>query len=240
MNAAAELRIAVCFAGKIRTFWWCKGSIIANVLKRLPGKVDIFVNTVDEAGAEIVQTLNPRKAIVETQPEIDERDYWDFMGKGSYPVPGVLQQLRSVAQANSLKQAAESEDGRLYDWVIRIRPDLLFHRPIEDLSLCNRSAIYIPKFSNYWGLNDQFAFGSSACMDLYCSRHLHIEECLLAGHPFHPETLLSWWLATNSVPVARTEIVYSIAREDGLHTGPFLVTEDDVRAHEKLGGVCVG
>lgn len=108
-------------------------------------------------------------------------------------VENVVRMYRSIRRCNDLKVTREIQGGFVYDYVIRMRSDVLISTDLElgKFMPLSREFIVFPE-NGHWrgGLCDQFAFASSPLMDVYSSVHDHIVEHVRGGCIFHPETLL--------------------------------------------------
>jgi hypothetical protein len=62
------------------------------------------------------------------------------------------------------------ESGIRYDRIIRCRPDLMFVKPLDHLSLLDLSYIHVPDFHGFDGINDRFAVGCSEHMSIYMNK----------------------------------------------------------------------
>jgi hypothetical protein len=128
-----------------------------------------------------------------------------------------------------LRQNWEAKCGFHYDWVIRARPDALFHKPIEDLSTLDPNFLYVPNFDNHRGLNDRFAFGGPEIMDVYSNKaglaldymcqDFEVGSWKFFNHfskktiYINSEHFLAWWIVTNKIVVKRTNVLFQILRD---------------------------
>lgn len=214
----ANVDVAVLVSGQLRTAEKCIESISNHVLRSI-GKYDLFAAVALDENTSKLNLFNPKKAIVTQQPWLDEKKYIennlqirDVPFEAARPlisgVQAVLRQHWFLKEVNKLKTEAEIARNKPYKWVIRLRPDTMFINGIEDLSILNPDCIYIPKFSNFFGYNDRFAFGGSAVMDIYNNRFDRIDEC----PEFHPETILKYCLDTSYVTINRTSATFFTVR----------------------------
>ena len=81
-----------------------------------------------------------------------------------------MQQLYGLKQCNRLRIGHEKERGIRYDRIIRCRPDLMFVKPLDHLSLLDLSYIHVPDFHAYDGINDRFAVGCTDHMNIYMNK----------------------------------------------------------------------
>lgn len=213
------MKIAVLLSGQLRSAALCLDSLRRHVLEPI-GPHDLFAHVADDPGVRLVERLRPRDLVVAAPPSFDEGNLVHRSGRGFGGTPGdvhrLLAQFWRLEESCRLKCAAETTDGVPYDWVLRVRPDSLYHRPIEDLSTLDPGAVYLPGFGNFHGYNDRFAFGGSAPMDTY---HRRLGEPLMdylaAGGVLHPESILRGVLDRAAVRVRRTGMIFDTLRVDG-------------------------
>lgn len=214
----SDVEVAVLVSGQLRTAERCIESINSRVLGNI-GKYDLFACVASDKDTHKLELFNPKKAIVTKQPWLDEKSYLennlkirDVPFESARPlisgVQAVLRQFWFLKEVNKLKTEAETCRNKPYKWVIRLRPDTLFLNGIEDLTNLNPDNIYIPKFSNFFGYNDRFAFGGSNVMDVYNNRLDRIDEC----PDFHPESILKFCLDSANIGISRTSAEFYTVR----------------------------
>lgn len=213
--------VAVLVSGELRTLDKCINSINTFLLSRI-GKHDLFAAVSADQDLPKLNLLNYKNAVVTQQPWLDEKDYnannlsiRDLFGPATRPlisgVQAVLRQFWFLREVNNLKCTAEAKRNKKYKWVIRLRPDTMFFNNIEDLTTLNPDKIYIPKFSNFFGYNDRFAFGGSHVMDIYNNRFNDIDTF----PEFHPESMLKFCLDSKNIAVERTNLHFFTVRNNG-------------------------
>ena len=106
-----------------------------------------------------------------------------FQWNGMRIAGTVVPQLFTIWDANMLRRAG----GKSYDWVFRVRPDLVFE-PLDDLLAPldpkHVHAINAPTAGVFWPqrIYDIFFFGGPAAMDVACDSYNHIDVAI--QHPF--------------------------------------------------------
>ena len=125
-----------------------------------------------------------------------------------------------------IRKNIEKRESIKYDLVMRLRPDIL----INDLnSLCQLIDTYekgqillpkddcksYPKFNldGFQGFNDQFAFGETALMEVYCSLYSHMEEYHSEGY-INSSSLLKKHLENNKVCVKLISNVFKLIQKE--------------------------
>jgi hypothetical protein len=199
------MNVVCIVCGLMRTAEQC-----APVIRDIYPDAKFFVHTPETADSWKVSAFRPDAVVIQEQPEMFERDqYRRRIGQG-VNVQNMLRQLWGLQQA---WQAFEPLAANA-DVIVRLRADLLFRVPPESPS----PAFHVPSFSNWFGLNDQFAYGSPDVMRRYFTRLDRLDSYIDSGGTFHPESFLAW--AMQGVPVHRTRAVFDLLRLDGTRTEP--------------------
>jgi hypothetical protein len=132
-------------------------------------------------------------------------------------VQQVVRQLRGLAFA--WRDFCATEDPKHFHIIVRARPDSLFYVPPESAAeMTPDGALHVPRFANWWGLNDRFAWGTPDVMERYFTRLSRLDEYIDAGGVFHAETFLAW--AMQGVPIKRSRAVFASVRDDGTRDEP--------------------
>jgi hypothetical protein len=165
-----------------------------------------------------VAASNHRRFLDPTMPERPE--YEAQRGRGCAGVQQVLRQLRGLAFAwQDFCATAFLSD---YDIIVRARPDALFYVPPETAAeMTPDGALHVPRFANWWGLNDRFAWGTPDVMERYFTRLSRLDEYIDAGGVFHAETFLAWCM--EGVSIKRSRAVFASVRDDGTRDEPVYV-----------------
>lgn len=195
------MKIAACFSGQLRFFEKSYSFFKDNLLSRF--SVDVFIHTwYDPAlenkhfeyshskkpqGAYSIQDID--RCILLYAPKaimIDQPITFKPHNKGSRE-NNACSMFYSVHMSNLLKKKNESISQQKYDWVLRLRFDWAYTSFIN-LSLLNSDYVYIPDRDktttnpNHMHLNDQFAIGSSANMDVYSDAFLFTSNVSSQGN----------------------------------------------------------
>lgn len=219
------MRIAVCLSGGERL-----GShALTQFARQLPpeAKVDAFIYFWE--GGPLSDEMEIAKAV---HQKVEGRfdTITPAVGRGFamdlplenvqvYPetnVENVVRMYRSIRRCNDLKLAREQQEGFVYDYVIRLRSDVLISTELllGKFMPLTREFIVFPE-NGHWrgGLNDQFAFASSKLMDVYAAVEAHLVEHVRGGCIFHPETLLRHHLTKMRVMPILAPITATILRD---------------------------
>ena len=223
---------AVLISGHARTFRHTFANQYWMVLRHYPD-VTIFASVVQDEDASALELLTTRfpaaRVHIETvlQPTLPEPPRQpEFHApaaiKGS--VQGILRQLWHLNRVRTFAGSLEN-----FHTVIRLRPDLWFHRfQRPRLELDNLSCV-TPWWGSYGGINDRFAVMGDEAADAYFSTIEHIPPMIAQGCPLHPESLLSRQLELYDVHLSRTlQTEFSTLRANGALEWPQIEHYDTV------------
>lgn len=191
------MRVALLLSGKFRDSYIAFNSLEKNLISKY--NPDIFIsynydseNDLDCSEDELKSLYNPKLINYHNTPSL-VGEYIESVK--DYPVASESNTLRifnmwyGISEANKLKSKYEEENQFKYDIVIRTRFDIELLTEVE-LRFWNDS-LFIPIGSDHRdGFNDFMAYGSSHCMDYYCSTFKHLVDYIKEGELIHPERLL--------------------------------------------------
>jgi len=211
---------AVLISGHARTFRHTFANQYWMVLRHLDNPT-FFVSVVDDADAAGIEEILGRRYEADqfhvervTQPTIPEPPgspefHAPAAIKGT--VQGILRQLWHLDRVQEFAGCLDS-----FDTVVRLRPDLWFHRFVPPrLALLNLSCV-TPYWGSYGGVNDRFAIMGNEAALAYFSTLGALPELLAQGCPLHPESLISRSLELCDVHIDRTlQTEFSTLRTTG-------------------------
>lgn len=184
------------------------------------GDVDIFIHTWDKLNAqktamshlgnnncyvekdinekEILGIYNPNKCVIGNYDKIKNKFLLSNFtnlecSNGLRSSEGVLYStpmMYKMWACNELKKQYEIENNFKYDYVIRMRPDLVVRKEIDtnqlNLSKCNMWHInYLDKY-----FCDAVAIGSSEIIDIFCSTYANLKDIFSeSSFDFMPERM---------------------------------------------------
>lgn len=201
--APADKRIALCISGQFRDI---KTSFMNHITTLLPLQADIFIV------GNICITPEDKEKVLDFYKPIRHRWTDQF-------VPISLQantdrMFSKMYYCDQLRQTHEEENGFTYDYVIRIRPDLVLLHPFPSSilsSITRDDSIYFPTptfaeipkykdipFSKIY-LTDQLFVGTSAAMKIACECYLRLSE-YITKHCINEYMLLEHLVKSNLVP----------------------------------------
>lgn len=209
-HLGAIMTTAVLVCGQMRTADQCAAGI-----RELYPDATFVVHAVADADAEKASLFRPAVTVIEPQHEMPERrEYSVQIGRGCHGVQRVLKQLWGLRRVWQVFEASGIEA----DVVVRVRPDIAFTTAPEPPEVPGTGGIYLPRFCNWGGFNDRFAFGDWETMRRYFTRLDRLDEYINAGGIFHPETFLAWSLV--GCTMFRTRAVFETVRPDGTRDEP--------------------
>ncbi|MBS0634256.1 MAG: hypothetical protein JSR37_02180 [Verrucomicrobia bacterium] len=195
-----SLRVAVCYWGLTRSTKKVYKSHMAQLFQQL-GKhnvhYDVYMHTWQLDGKQFINNdtidipvdyeeykfLNPTFYRIDNQKDFtDKMDFslyfyqhvWDEQGHcshGEWPPQLIFNHLCAL---ESQKRVTEMvlENGREYDLVIYVRPDVWMNTPLDIQSVLDlkEGEIVFPNFAHYEGYNDRFAIATVETAPIYGKR----------------------------------------------------------------------
>jgi hypothetical protein len=218
------MKVALCISSYLRT-WKDNFSLLkSNLLDRY--HPDVFIHTWNAVDSnnnnsfldDVNHFLAPKKMLIESPIALPITDLMRRRNNNRRDINSVLSMFYGIKRADELRTSYEYMNGS-YDCVIRFRGDIVLLEPLE-IKENNLDKITIPKYGDYDGVNDQFAWSCSEWMKRYCSTYDNIEEFLrIEGYMkevnFNPEELLFNNLKKYNMNLVRPEIKYQLSRMNG-------------------------
>lgn len=227
------MKIALILTGRIYASSLLYNNLYETFLKH--HLVDIFVSCPKHTDALVLarftELYKPKKIVVSDESYFDV-DKYNRRGETSkhnvmcmylnrIKAAGLLEEY--VGGVGSVGGGEGEGEGLEYDFVVSSRADLMFSapiidRPYPDLSTYRASDeyykenhIWIPSpEKDYWGINDQYAFGRLPSMLVYLKTYSGLFDLLEKGVLLHPETLLANYLMEQGINVSRFVLEYKI------------------------------
>lgn len=176
---------AVCISGQYRSWDRVKDNIIQNIIK---DNTDVFFVCDEDLSID----NKDHEVSKELQSFYDESilDLFNSRKKSETSVENCINMFYKIMKCNELKTQYENKHNFKYDVVVRLRTDTPFREPVifsED-----KDKIFIPNNLDFGGLCDQFAYGSSDMMNVFCDLFSNIKRYFDEGCIFHPESMLKY------------------------------------------------
>lgn len=227
------MKTAVIITGEMRTFDACLPTLHFHVLSNIRGPVDFFVATVADRNALKVNLLKAKypDSRIEVSSVLEQPDCVSDLRKRGVALPdswvkgrfythepyaisvhpqAVARQLWQLQEGWKLftEKAAVADYGQ----VIRVRPDLYWHR-FDRRALNIQAGVGSPWWGQFGGINDRFAILTPAAAADYFQTFDRIPALWTAGCPFHPESLVA--KSVSEHPDALIGADFSTLRENG-------------------------
>jgi hypothetical protein len=178
----------------------------------------------------LYRLLHPDEAIVEAPMDwnlpsnkqllatlLQNGDPWNETG-GHFSLKNVVGQLTSLQRLTSLWTASAQR----YDAVIYLRSDVFFFNSLNVSQVLeaakapnSQPVIWTPRYDHFGSVNDRFAFGNTAAMQIYGNRIQHATD-FVKEHTLHAESFLNHALVLGNVTRLGTNILFTRVRVDGL------------------------
>jgi len=228
------MKVALCLSGHLRSYEAAYPTLKKAILDQF--NPDIFIFTWDTIGFDganrgdehlvdtpvdpgrLRQLYLPKKLMIKPGRRWNTLRYHRRMGQGMRNPEVVCGMFYGIFKANALRNEFERKNHFTYDAVIRGRADLSFQSILEPKEILHcqvANGIYFPNFGDYKGVNDQFAFGNSASMNIYSGIYQNLNHFFNLGCRWHPESLTKFNIDYFNLPIFRSSIIYDILRANG-------------------------
>lgn len=232
-------RIAVGLAGEIRGCTQCLDDLRTKVIEPLESTgavVDLFVVTRKDDWCTAAYSLPYRSLTITRNRPMDlspivsdanpkERgDDPSLGGRRAFLYQSYVHQYWSLYELGQVIRMAEVQDGVLYDWIVRSRPDVSLKYPI-DLAALKADRISVP-WNDWWPYEhppgnrweticDKFAVGPSPLMAKYLNR-IDALARFCRKYRIHGEAFTAWHLTQQCATFERVESL-TIVRDETAH-----------------------
>ncbi len=161
------MKTAILFSGQLRSFDITYSNIKANLIDSFK-ECDIFFCVADNNLDLVYKYLIPTKEI-HSYDSLPKEDFLISFEPNHHHIPGFLNQWRGVYLVKELMTHYSTE----YDYVIRVRPDIMFSHPVAPPELIS-GVITVSMYGSHSGengigVNDKFAIGLFSDMVTYCN-----------------------------------------------------------------------
>lgn len=122
----------------------------------------------------------------------------------AHPINNIFSMFYSMSKVSKLQQEYSIKNNIKYDYVIRIRSDLIFSNLIGSLSDYDPSFIHVkyePSSHMPYALNDHFAIGNQENMNIYFDVYNNIRTMFNEGCAVNPECFLGFNLARKNINI---------------------------------------
>lgn len=198
-------RIAIQYSGQIRNILDCFNNNYEHLIEKNPEyEVDIFAHLwctdadTNDKKTRISNLLNAKVLNFQNQIFFDRPDIVQDP-RFSWYTPNMISMFYGIEQVNLLRKTYQFEKNITYDYVIRIRSDIIFVADcIKNIDYYQKDFIHLKDYSPYaeheinFAINDYFAIGSPELIDKYCSIYSNLNKIIAEGAPVNPECLLGY------------------------------------------------
>jgi hypothetical protein len=196
-------RIAIQYSGEIRNLLDCFNNHYENfVLKNPDYQVDIFAHLWaspdDNRMSRISSLLNAKRISFEPQIQFNRHD---IIQDPRFPwyTPNMVSMFYGIEKVNEIRNVYENINNIKYDYVIRMRPDIIFLPDyVKPIDYYEKDFLHLKDFNPYesqglpYAINDYFAIGSPELIDLYSKVYSNLDRMILEGAAINPELLLGY------------------------------------------------
>jgi hypothetical protein len=113
-----------------------------------------------------------------------------------------------IYECNMQKNIYEQKNNIKFDIVIKIRPDIILYKKIKQIYFDNieKNTIYsgesdaLSNFVTYYKVTDQFAFGDSNSMNVYCNMYNHVDLYINIKCKYTEYILYKYLIDNNILP----------------------------------------
>jgi hypothetical protein len=203
-TAVTNKKVALCISGQFREI---QITFANHITTLLPLKADIFIV------GDINLTPEEKEEVIAFYKPIYHR--WTDEFVPSSPQVNTDRMFSKIYYCDQLRQEYEKQQGFTYDYVIRIRPDIILRQPFptEILpSIKGSNMVYfpsltlaeVPKYKNIpfskIYLTDQMFLGTSEAMKAVCECYLHLSKYTITKHCINEYILMEHMMASNLLP----------------------------------------
>lgn len=198
-------RIAIQYSGQIRNILDCFNNNYEHLIEKNPEyEVDIFAHfwcteqDSDDKKNRISNLLNAKTITFQNQIDFNRTDIVQDP-RFSWYTPNMVSMFYGIETVNNFRKTYQVQQKIKYDYVIRIRSDIIFvANCINPIDHYEKDFIHLKDYSPYqehginFAINDYFAIGSPELMDKYCSVYTNLNKMIDEGAPVNPECLLGY------------------------------------------------
>lgn len=196
-------RIAIQYSGEIRHLLDCFNNHYENFFIKNPDyHIDIFAHLwaeVDDNRIDrINKLLNPVDICFEPQINFNRED---IVQDPRFPwyTPNMVSMFYGIEKVNDIRLDHEKKNNIEYDYIIRMRPDILFLPDyIKNIEYYEKGFLHLKDYNPYesqglpYAINDYFAIGSPELINQYSKVYSNLDNMIKDGAAINPELLLGY------------------------------------------------
>lgn len=211
------MKVALCISGMMRNF----DGVFPSTEKHLLSiyNPDVFIHTWDKDEAnqlvnrkKIIELYKPKSIVLEPPKQFTPSEIMKKNNVDRRPLNAMCSMFYKIKECNKLKSKWEISNNFVYDCVVRFRPDIRLRAdfvvgPLEP------NTITFPRYGDYGGLNDQFAWSDSHSIDIYSNLFDYLDTYDIY---VRPEFYMKHHMAVNNITVNKTYIPYALDKGAGI------------------------
>src|SRR5579872_6794627 len=181
------MKIAILFSGLLRSFF-NNYSVLYKQIKDSNNKYDVFIHCTNEDSGSNISHLHTLPGITGIMYDnISNITFPSIVNKFKLPESKIINTLKQWYKLQRIYSFLA--DPEKYDYIIRLRPDILLKDNIDKVvNTLEKSILYIPEGNDIYdsrifksigefkSINDQFCIGSPDVMKKYCNVYYYIQE----------------------------------------------------------------
>ena len=221
------MKKAICLSGHLRTYQKTSRVTLENIGGH---DSDIFISTWDTTAPpsnwrnskekvestddhlnKLMEIYQPKLLEVEVFDDF-KRNYADDL-KRKKLFDSVEPMMYKIWRSNQLRIEYQKIKNLKYDFIVRLRFDLLVDKKIEYINLDNKLSVLPCHRAER--ISDIFSIAPPEIMDSYCDAYNHLGEFLQTTQSLYcAEALLNWHLKRNGIPVSLLKARINLIREN--------------------------
>lgn len=191
-------KIAVLYSGEIRTLLESFENQYNTIYENNKDfQIDVFAHfwsNDNDLNKKVEDLLSPVKIIFEKQKRFS-KSYYSYSGEFPEGKELAMSMFYGINEVNLLRILYERDNSFTYDYVIRMRSDITFEKPIENMLAYSSDTVYAPRAGYLiedYAVNDQFAIGSSVNMTKFLNIFNNLDILYAMGCTVNPECFLGF------------------------------------------------
>ena len=212
------MKVALCLSGFAREYHKTFPALKKHLLDLYD--VDVFIHTWSKPDRHMPKPkegfdfsmYEPKACLIEEPKTFDiPQTLNDKNIFQKRDLNGIFAMYYGIYESNLLRTKYEEQKEFEYDVVVRSRFDLLHEEKFE---VEVNNLINIPLYGDFFGVNDQLAYGSSENMDDYSSCFLHLKSHSKIVSQADPELLLQAHFLSSGLAIKRFQLKASSSRSN--------------------------
>lgn len=206
------MKIAMLFVGRIKSYEECYENFKKNILDPLAGNEihGFLIHNKSNKIKNIYDFIDKYNIVYfeNVLHDLESFKYIEVNKKICGNLNSVNMYYYMYLGNNAIKEYANKHN-ILYDIIIYLRADQIYNNSLVLPPVILDNTIYVPYGYDYYGLNDQFAFGNVNSMTKYLNLYNYIKIIYDTTHiGFHTETYLLIHMQALNINIVRFDLKY--------------------------------